>query len=70
MSAQQKNAAAYKYKVTRSEEDGEYVGTCDKYPRLSYQAKSPAEALRGIIQLEAAWADVTEDIRGAKRSSK
>ena len=76
MSAQQKNAAAYKYKVTRSAEDGEYVSTCDKYPSLSYLAKSPEEAMRGIIKLAAdvvvaassagdadcAWA-FTEDIK-------
>ena len=36
------------YKVIWSEEDKEFVGTCDKFPSLSYLAKTEEEALKGI----------------------
>ncbi len=38
----------YTYRVTWSEEDGEYVGLCAEFPSLSWLASSPEEALRGI----------------------
>jgi predicted HicB family RNase H-like nuclease len=38
----------YTYRVTRSEEDQEYVGLCIEYPSLSWLASSTEEALAGI----------------------
>jgi predicted HicB family RNase H-like nuclease len=38
----------YTYRVTWSEEDGEYVGLCVEFPSLSWLARSPEAALRGI----------------------
>ena len=38
----------YTYRVTWSEEDGEYVGLCVEYPSLSWLAPTPQEALEGI----------------------
>ena len=38
----------YTYRVTWSEEDGEFVGLCAEFPSLSWLATSPAEALSGI----------------------
>jgi len=38
----------YTYRVTWSEEDGEYVGLCTEFPSLSWLAQSPEEALNGI----------------------
>ena len=50
----------YTYRVTWSEDDGEYVGLCAEFPSLSWLAKSPEAALRGIRK---AVADVVKDIR-------
>jgi predicted HicB family RNase H-like nuclease len=41
----------YTYRVTWSEEDGEYVGTCAEFPSLSHLADDRIEALRGIAAL-------------------
>lgn len=41
----------FTYRVTWSEEDGEYVGLCTEYPSLSWLAVTPEEALQGIRQL-------------------
>jgi len=38
----------YTYRVTWSEEDGEFVGLCAEFPSLSWLAKSPEAALLGI----------------------
>lgn len=38
----------YSYRVFWSEEDREFVGVCAELPGLSWLAKSPEEALRGI----------------------
>ncbi len=38
----------YTYRVTWSEEDGEYVGLCAEFPSLSWLAASPEKALKGI----------------------
>ena len=38
----------YTYRVTWSEEDGEYVGLCAEFPSLSWLASSQEEALAGI----------------------
>ena len=38
----------YSYRVTWSEEDSEHVGLCVEFPSLSWMAKTPEAALRGI----------------------
>ena len=38
----------YTYRVTWSEEDGEFVGLCAEFPGLSWLAKKPEGALKGI----------------------
>jgi predicted HicB family RNase H-like nuclease len=43
----------YTYRVTWSEEDGEYVGLCAEFPSLSWLAATPEAALRGIRQVVA-----------------
>ena len=43
----------YTYRVTWSEEDGEYVGLCAEFPSLSWLADAPEEALKGIRQVVA-----------------
>jgi len=39
----------YTYRVTWSEEDGEFVGLCAEFPSLSWLDKSPEAALAGIM---------------------
>ncbi len=41
----------YTYRITWSEEDVEYVGLCAEFPGLSWLAKSPEAALKGIRKL-------------------
>jgi predicted HicB family RNase H-like nuclease len=41
----------YTYRVTWSPEDGEHVGLCAEFPSLSWLAKSPEAALKGIRQV-------------------
>jgi predicted HicB family RNase H-like nuclease len=41
----------YTYRVTWSEEDGEYIGLCAEFPSLSWLAQTQDEALKGVIQL-------------------
>lgn len=38
----------YTYRVTWSEEDNEYVGLCAEFPSLSWLARTPEAALKGI----------------------
>ena len=38
----------YTYRVTWSEEDGEYVGLCAEFPSLSWLASTQEKALAGI----------------------
>ena len=38
----------YTYRVTWSEEDGEFIGLCAEFPSLSWLATSPEKALKGI----------------------
>jgi len=38
----------YTYRVTWSEEDGEYVGLCAEFPSLSWLANTQEAALAGI----------------------
>ena len=41
----------YTYRVTWSEDDNEYVGLCAEFPSLSWLAKKPEVALKGIRKL-------------------
>jgi len=43
----------YTYRVTWSEEDGEYIGLCAEFPSLSWLASGPESALEGIRQMVA-----------------
>ncbi len=47
------NNDRYTYRVTWSEEDGEYAGLCVEFPSLSWLAETPQAALRGIRQVVA-----------------
>jgi len=38
----------YTYRITWSEDDGEYVGLCVEFPSLSWLADTPEKALKGI----------------------
>ena len=38
----------YTYRVTWSEEDGEFVGLCAEFPSLSWLDEAPEAALKGI----------------------
>jgi predicted HicB family RNase H-like nuclease len=49
----------YTYRVTWSEDDGEYVGLCAEFMSLSHLASTPEKALRGIRKVVA---DVAEDM--------
>jgi predicted HicB family RNase H-like nuclease len=50
----------YTYRVTWSEEDKEYVGLCAEFPSLSWLAKTPEAALKGIRNVAA---DVIKDMQ-------
>jgi len=50
----------YTYRVTWSEEDGEYVGLCAEFPSLSWLAETPEAALVGIRGVVS---DVTLDMQ-------
>ncbi len=52
----------YTYRVTWSEEDGEYVGLCAEFQSLSWLAYEPEAALQGIRQLVA---DVVTDLNSS-----
>ena len=54
------NDDRYTYRVTWSEDDNEYVGLCTEFPSLSWLAKDPQAALRGIRKLVQ---DVIRDMR-------
>lgn len=41
----------YTYRITWSEDDGEYVGLCDEFPSLSWLSDTPEAALKGIRKL-------------------
>jgi predicted HicB family RNase H-like nuclease len=43
----------YTYRVTWSEEDNEYVGLCAEFPSLSWVARTPEAALKGIRKVVA-----------------
>lgn len=50
----------FTYRVTWSDEDREYVGLCAEFPSLSWLAKTPEAALRGIRKIVA---EVVADLR-------
>ncbi len=52
----------YTYRVTWSEEDGEYVGLCAEFSSLSWLASEPEAALQGIRQVVA---DVVMDLQSS-----
>ncbi|ETD73056.1 HicB [Pelistega indica] len=39
----------YTYRISWSVEDQEYVGLCAEFPSLSWLAKTPSDALTGIM---------------------
>ncbi len=43
-----RKADKYAYRVMWSEDDDEFVGLCAEFPSLSWLAKSPEAALKGI----------------------
>jgi len=43
----------YTYRVTWSEEDGEYIGLCAEFPSLSWLARTPESALKGVRKVVA-----------------
>jgi len=43
----------YTYRITWSDEDGEYVGLCAEFPSLSWLADSQEAALQGICNVVA-----------------
>ena len=53
------NTKHYTYRVTWSPEDGEHVGLCAEFPSLSWLAKTPEAALKGIQKVVA---DVVTDM--------
>lgn len=56
------DASRYLYRVTWSEEDGEFVATCVEFPSLSWLAGTPEDALRGLRDLVT---EVIADLDGA-----
>lgn len=49
----------YTYRVTWSEDDNEYVGLCAEFPSLSWLARTPEAALKGVRELVA---DILKDM--------
>ena len=52
----------YTYRVTWSEDDGEHVGLCAEFPSLSWLAKTPEAALKGIRKVVS---DVVQDMKSS-----
>ena len=50
----------YTYRVTWSEDDHEYVGLCAEFPGLSWLARTPEAALKGMRKVVA---EVVKDMR-------
>jgi predicted HicB family RNase H-like nuclease len=50
----------YTYRVSWSEEDGEYLGLCVEFPSLSWLASDQEKALNGIRNVVA---EVVEDLK-------
>lgn len=68
----------YTYRVTWSEEDGEYLGLCAEFPSLSWLADTPEAALTGIrevvaeaiIDMQASDEPIPEPLASKKFSGK
>ena len=56
------NIKHYTYRVTWSTEDGEPVALCAEFPSLSWLAKTPEAALKGIQKVVA---DVVSDMQAS-----
>ena len=54
------NTLHYTYRVTWSPEDQEYIGLCAEFASLSWLAKTPEKALKGIQKIVA---DVVTDLQ-------
>ena len=54
------NIQHYTYRVTSSPEDNEHVALCAEFPSLSWLAKTPESALKGIQKVVA---DVVADMQ-------
>jgi len=50
----------YTYRVTWSEDDKDYLGLCAEFPSLSWLARTPEAALKGIRRVVA---DVVKDMQ-------
>lgn len=50
----------YTYRITWSEVDNEYVGLCAEFPSLSWLARTPEAALKGIRKVVA---DIVKDMQ-------
>jgi predicted HicB family RNase H-like nuclease len=55
----------YTYRVTWSAEDHEYVGLCAEFPSLSWLARTPEAALKGIRTVIA---DAVKDMKKSNES--
>lgn len=55
----------YTYRVTWSNDDREHVGLCVEFPSLSWLAKTPESALRGIRKVVG---DVVADMKKSRES--
>ena len=51
MTMMESGAIEYDCSVAWSEEDGEFVGTCSRFPSLSCLATTRDEAYQGIVEL-------------------
>ena len=56
------NTLHYTYRVTWSPEDQEYIGLCAEFASLSWLAKTPEKALKGIQKIVA---DVFTDLQAS-----
>ena len=56
------NIKHYTYRVTWSPEDDEHLGLCAEFPSLSWLAKTPEAALKGISKVVA---DVVADMQAS-----
>ncbi|MBJ7420855.1 MAG: toxin-antitoxin system HicB family antitoxin [Rhodoferax sp.] len=56
------NTLHYTYRVTWSPEDQEYIGLCAEIASLSWLAKTPEKALKGIQKIVA---DVVTDLQAS-----
>ncbi len=55
----------FTYRVTWSGDDNEYVGLCAEFPSLSWLARTPEAALKGIRKVVA---DVVKDMKASEET--